>query len=109
MKDNFLYNNKLWEGHRMILPEMREKAVRSCGDCRFSVEIQGQEETRWGCVAGIPRYGSLERRVPRKIPVREVLGLAGREGLEEILLRGCPWSQACGLFRTRLSQGNRNT
>lgn len=101
-------DNKLWEGHRVILPEMREKAVRTCGECRFSIEIEGKTEKRWGCVRGIPRYGSLDRRVPLQIPVQEVLQLAGREGLEEILARGHPGDQACGGFLPRLSKKQRN-
>jgi hypothetical protein len=96
-------DNKLWEGHRMILPEMREKAVHTCGECRFSVEIEGQTESRWGCVVSIPRYGSLERRVPPKISVREVLRLVGRAGLEKVLAQGYPGDQACGRFLPRLS------
>jgi hypothetical protein len=36
------------------------------------------------------------RRVPAVIGVEEVLELAGREGLEEILKKGDPEATACG-------------
>ncbi|MDQ0285348.1 hypothetical protein J2Z49_000441 [Desulfofundulus luciae] len=98
-------DNKLWEGHRIILPEMREKAVHTCRDCCFLVEIQGRWESRPGCVAGIPRYGTLERRVPLKIHALDILKMAGREGLQAVLACGDPDSPACGLFRPRSSPG----
>ncbi|MDH7480275.1 MAG: hypothetical protein QHH02_09710 [Syntrophomonadaceae bacterium] len=94
-------DNRLWEGHRLILPEMREKAVRFCGECRFLVQVQGREEVRLGCVVSIPRYGTLQRRVPEVMRVEEVLHLAGWRGLKEILARGRPEAQACGLYRPR--------
>jgi len=94
-------NNKLWESHRLIVPEMREKAIRKCKECRFLVQIQGKREYRWGCAACIERYATLNCRVPRVIHVTEVLKLAGREGLSRVLERGNPDWQACGLFRSR--------
>ena len=54
--------NKLWDGHRIVLPEMREKAVHRCRECRFLAVIVGQEETRSGCVAGIASFGGLMRQ-----------------------------------------------
>lgn len=99
-------DNKLWEGHRLILPEMREKAVSFCGECRFLVQIQGREEARLGCVVSIPQYGTLQKRAPEKMHALEVLRLAGREGMEKILARGRPEAQACGLFKPR-NQGLR--
>jgi len=94
--------NKLWESHRLILPEMRERATRSCGDCRFFVEIQGREEIRRGCVAGIPIYGTLQKRVPRRLPVRDILAMVGRAGLDGILKCGEAGVQACGLFKEKI-------
>ncbi|MGD0153141.1 MAG: hypothetical protein ABSC17_05190 [Thermacetogeniaceae bacterium] len=96
--------NKLWEGHRIVLPEMREKAVHRCRECRFLVAIVGQEETRSGCVAGIAGFGELQRRVPEQIPLRELLHLAGRNGLQDVLTRGNPDTQACGRFQPRLKK-----
>jgi hypothetical protein len=96
------YNNKLWQGHRLILPEVREIAVNTCRDCRFFVEIQGKEEARWGCVVSVPRYGTLERRVPRQIHLLDISNDVGREGLEEILSHSYPEAQACGKFCNRV-------
>ncbi len=94
-----MYDNKLWDGHRIVLPEMREKAVGRCRQCRFLVSIDGQQETRLGCVAGIESFARLWRRVPEKIPLRELLDLAGKDGLQEILSRGNADAQVCGRFR----------
>lgn len=94
--------NKLWESHRIVLPEMREIIVSRCGECRFFVQIQGQEEIRCGCVAGIERYRRLHRRVPERIHVVELLKLAGKEGLQKILEHGDPEERACGMFLPRL-------
>jgi hypothetical protein len=96
--------NKLWESHRLMLPEMREKAVRYCRDCRFFVLVQGREEQRCGCVVSIPVYGALHRRVPGKIAAEVVLKLAGREGLQRVLAGGNPEDQACGLFRPGIKE-----
>ncbi|MGB9804029.1 MAG: hypothetical protein ACPLRU_07770 [Desulfofundulus sp.] len=90
--------NRLWESHRIILPEMRDRAIRKCTDCRFLVKIQGREEVRWGCVVGLPGYGSLQKTVPETLHVVEVLRVVGKEGLREVLSRGKPEAQACGLF-----------
>ncbi|NSW82768.1 MAG: hypothetical protein HPY90_05745 [Syntrophothermus sp.] len=84
-----------------MLPEMREKAAHTCGECRFFVEIQGREETRFGCVVSIPRYGSLERRVPQRIHALDIIRLVGKEGLMKIISRGCSLSQACSQFRQK--------
>ncbi len=96
-----MQHNKLWEGHRIVLSEMRDKAVHRCWECRFLVVIEGQSEARLGCIVSIDSFARLHRRVPERIPLREVLGLAGRDGLQEILDRGQPDAQACGLFRPR--------
>lgn len=96
------YNN-IWHGHRIILPEAREKDTKRCADCRFFIEIQGKEENRFGCVQGIEKYGKLYKRVPERIHVMEILRVQGSEGLQAILDRGDPEKQACGMFLPRLS------
>ncbi|WP_072867697.1 hypothetical protein [Desulfofundulus thermosubterraneus] len=96
--------SKFWN-RRLMLPEMREKAVHTCNDCRFLVRIQGREEVRWGCVAGLPEYGMLERRVPLQVHALDILKMAGREGLQAVLACGEPDSPACGLFRPRSLPG----
>ena len=91
--------NKLWDGHRIVLPEMREKAVHRCRECRFLVAIAGQEEIRQGCVAEITSFAALRRRVPEQTPLRDLLSLIGQEVLE----RNNPAAQACGRFQPRLN------
>lgn len=93
-------NNKLWEGHRVLLPEFREKAIGKCRECRYYVLIEGKEEVRSGCIEKF--QGLWSGNPPEKIHVREVLKAAGREGLEEILSRTNPNARACGYFRRRL-------
>ncbi|GAB6274342.1 MAG: hypothetical protein STSR0004_12050 [Peptococcaceae bacterium] len=91
--------NKLWESHRLILPEMREKTIKRCGNCQFFVPIQGKEEIRYGCVVSLPVYGTLQKRTPKVMHVIEILRMAGREGLDKIMENGDAQAQACGLFR----------
>ncbi|MFZ5634422.1 MAG: hypothetical protein ACOY40_16435 [Bacillota bacterium] len=94
--------NKLWEGHRLLIPELREKAVDTCRRCVFLVAVVGREETRPGCVAGIKKYGTLQKRVPREIHAAELIRQAGKDGLEEVISRGAdPGALACGLFRPK--------
>jgi hypothetical protein len=97
-----MYDNKLWEGHRIVLPEMREKAVHRCRECRFLVAIEGQSETRWGCIVGIGCFAGLQRRTPERILLRDLLRLINKDGLQEILDGGHPDAQACGRFQPRL-------
>lgn len=90
--------NVLWEKHRMMLPEMREKAVHRCKHCRFFVPIRGRRETRPGCVVHIKAYGNLEKRVPDVLPIMEIIKRVGLEGLEYSLKFNDPEAQSCGKF-----------
>ncbi len=92
--------SKLWN-RRLMLPEMREKTIHTCGECCFLVEIQGRWKSLPGCVAGIRCYRTLEKRVPLKIHALDILKMAGREGLRAALARGNPEHPACGFFRPR--------
>lgn len=91
-------NNTLWEKHRLYLPQMREKAIHRCQDCKFFVLVQGREELRPGCVAGIRAYASYERPVPGVVPVQEIMRLVGQEGLRQVLQGAHPEKQSCGRF-----------
>jgi len=93
--------NNLWESHRLILPEMRDVAARTCRECRFLVSVRGREETRPGCLAVIPCYAALRRRVPVQIHAVDILKLVGRDGLAEVLACGHPDDRACGRFLGR--------
>lgn len=96
-------NNKLWEGHRVILPEFREKIIYKCRDCRYLILIQGKKEVRRGCIV---KYKELWSRPPERIDVLVLLKLVRKEGLQEILSRGNPEAQSCGHFRRRLLPKN---
>ena len=93
--------NVLWEKHRIMLPEMREKAVYRCQHCLFWVPIQGRKETRYGCVADVKAYGNLEKRVPVVAPVLDIIKRVGLEGLERCLEKDDPRRQSCGKFRLK--------
>jgi hypothetical protein len=93
-------NNKLWKGHRVILPEFRERISSKCRDCRYYILIQGKDEVRQGC---IEKYKNLWSRPPEKIPVLVLLKLVGEEGLWEILNRGNASAHACGYFKRKLA------
>ncbi|ACA59283.1 conserved hypothetical protein [Candidatus Desulforudis audaxviator MP104C] len=93
--------NSLWESHRIVLPELCERAAKRCADCRFFVRIQGREEARWGCVAGLPGYGAPGKLIPESLPAAEVIRVAGKDGLLRAVSRGDPNAQACGLFLPR--------
>lgn len=92
-------NNKLWEGHRVILPEFRERVTSKCRDCRYFILIQGKDEMRQGC---IEKYKELRTRPPERIPVLVLLKLVGEEGLKDILNRGNANACACGYFQRKL-------
>lgn len=95
--------NKLWDGRRIVLPEMREKAVHRCRECRFLVAITGQEEIRRGCVAGITSFAALRRQIPEQILLRDLLNLVDRD----VLKRNNPPAQACGRFQPRLKENKK--
>jgi hypothetical protein len=91
-------DNKLWQGHRLVLPEARDVIIRQCYECRFFIAIHGARETRQGCVAEVRKYRTLSVRVPDVIHLAEVMKTEGRDGLAIILKKGDPLAQACGLF-----------
>jgi len=94
--------NKLWEGHRLFIPELRDKAVTTCRHCVFLVAVVGREETRPGCLTGVKEYGTLRKRVPEEIQAVALLRRLGKDGLQEALSRGSdPDALACGLFLPR--------
>jgi len=98
---DYYRKNFLYEGHRMLLPGLRDKIAQACAHCKFFVRVTGRNETRTGCAAQIPRYASLTRRVPGELDAAEVLKLVGREGLDRVLSTAGPHRQACGQFHPR--------
>ncbi|MTI86123.1 MAG: hypothetical protein FH756_20075 [Firmicutes bacterium] len=93
--------NVLWEKHRIFLPEMRKRAVHRCKHCKFFVQIKGKQEVRSGCVKNIKAYYNLEIRVPKVIPIMEIIKRVGLEGLEECLINNDPEAQSCGKFQSK--------
>lgn len=98
---DYYRKNFLYESHRLMLPELREKVIHTCSECKFFVKVVGRTETRSGCAALMPRYVNMARRVPRELDILEVLKTVGREGLEQVLHRASPHRQACGLFQPK--------
>lgn len=94
--------NKLWEGHRLLLPELREKVTSTCQRCLFLVKIAGRAESRPGCLVSIKEYSTLQKKVPREIQAINLLLQVGKDGLKEILEMGSnPDSMSCGLYRPK--------
>lgn len=98
---DYYRKNFLYESHRMLLPELRDKAAQTCAQCKFFVRVTGRNKTRNGCAAQIPRYAGLARTVPRELAAAEVLKLVGRDGLERVLSAAGPYRQACGQFHPK--------
>lgn len=99
--NDYYRKNFLYEGHRMLLPELRDKVAHTCVHCKFFIRVTGRTETRSGCAAQIPRYASLTRRVPRQLAAADILKLVGKEGLERVLSAAGPHRQACWQFHPR--------
>ncbi|NLI12978.1 hypothetical protein [Pelotomaculum propionicicum] len=95
---DYYRKNFLYESHRLMLPELRDKVSHTCSQCKYMFLIVGKTESRPGCAALIPQYAGLAKRVPGKLDVTEVLRLVGKEGLERVLAGFEPQRQACGMF-----------
>ncbi|BAF59678.1 hypothetical protein PTH_1497 [Pelotomaculum thermopropionicum SI] len=98
---DYYRKNFLYESHRLMLPELREKVVHTCSRCKFFITVVGRSEARPGCAALIPQYARTARRVPEKLDAAELLRVLGRDGLERVLAGAAPHRQACGLFQPR--------
>lgn len=98
---DYYRKNFLYEGHRMLLPELRDKVAHACAHCKFFVLVTGRNETRNGCAAQIPLYAGLTRRVPGQLDAAAVLKLVGKEGLERVLSASGSHRQACWQFHPR--------
>lgn len=95
---DYYRKNFLYEGHRLMLPELRDRVIHTCSGCKFLVQVVGGDEVRPGCAALIPRYASLARRVPAELNAVDVLKEVGREGLKRVTDGIAPHRQACGKF-----------
>lgn len=91
-------DNALYEGHRIILPGIRERAAATCRGCRFCVPIVGREETRPACLATLDIYLTGAKQVPEELKAVDFIWLAGREKLVEAVNKIGGSTQACGLY-----------
>ncbi|MGI9863062.1 hypothetical protein SDD30_16930 [Moorella naiadis] len=94
--------NALYEGHRLILPGIRDRATATCQGCLFCVPIIGREETRLVCLATLDLYLTGERRVPVELQVQDFIWLAGKEALTKAVAKVRPEKQACGFYCPRV-------
>lgn len=93
--------NALYEGHRLMLPGLKDRASATCQGCRFYVPILGREENKPVCLATLDLYLTGERRIPREIPARDFIWLAGKELLVKAVAKVRPQGQACGFYCQR--------
>jgi hypothetical protein len=101
---DYYRKNSLYEGHRLMLPELRDKVAHTCDRCKYYVIIAGKTEVRTGCAALIPCYSGLVKPVPGKLDAADVLKAVGRDGLERVLAGPGNHSQACGQFHPKRKQ-----
>lgn len=90
--------NALYEGHRIILPGIRDRATATCQGCRFCVPIVGREETRLACLATLDIYLTGTKRVPGELKAVDFIWQAGKEKLIEAINKIHAANQACGLY-----------
>lgn len=93
--------NALYEGHRLMMPGLRERATATCQGCRFYALILGREENKPACLATLDRYLSGERRVPDELLARDFIWLAGKEMLLKAVQKARLEKQACGFYCPR--------
>lgn len=98
---DYYRKNFLYEGHRIMLPELRDRVARTCPQCKFYVLITGKNEIRTGCAALIPQYAGLIKRAPGKLDVTDILKAVGKDGLERVLAGPGHHRQACGRFHPK--------
>lgn len=99
---NYYKNNFLFAGHRMVMPQAGEKFQHSCSQCKYFVNVIGQQETRRVCLARVEAYQSRSKRVPDNIEIVELILLLGKEALQKLLGEGGRHQMACGTFEQRI-------
>ncbi|WP_273483572.1 hypothetical protein [Desulforamulus ruminis] len=90
--------NTLYRGHRFIPPDAGEIYRNSCQDCKFFVNVVGQQETRRICVAEVKAYRSRAKRVPESIEILDLILMLGKEALERMIRKGQGQEVARGEF-----------
>lgn len=99
---NYYKNNFLYAGHRMVLPISGEKFRSSCNQCKYYVDVIGQQETRKVCLYGVKTYRTGNKRVPVNIEIIELIFLLGKEALQQMVSEGGQHQMACGDFEQRI-------
>ena len=59
---NYYKNDFLFAGHRMMMPQAGEKFKHACGQCKYYVNVIGQQENRRICLAGVKAYALARQR-----------------------------------------------
>lgn len=95
-------NNFLYAGHRMVLPVSGEKFRNSCSQCKYYVDVIGQQETRKVCLYGVKTYRSGSKKVPESIKIIDLIFTLGKEALKGMLNQGGQYQVACGNFEQRI-------
>ncbi|MCG9967607.1 hypothetical protein L9W92_06005 [Pelotomaculum terephthalicicum JT] len=103
---NYYRRNYLYSSHRLFIPESKQKAVNTCGKCRFYIIIIGREEKKMGCAALIPKYFAMKRKIPSEIDIGEFLKEIGKVGLQNAVTCCGEHLNACALFQPRNNPGS---
>lgn len=90
--------NALYEGHRLMLPGIKDRAAATCQGCRFFVPILGQEETRPACLATLDLYLTGEKRIPKELKAIDFILKAGKEILIKAVQKAKEERGACGYY-----------
>ncbi len=98
---NYYKNNFLFAGHQMMMPQAGEKFKHACGQCKYYVNVIGQQENRRICLAGVKAYRQRQKRVPESIDIVELMFLLGKEALQALASQG-DHNMACGTFELRM-------
>ena len=98
---DYYRRNFLYSSHRLYLPQGKERALRTCRECVFFINIAGRTEKRKGCAAMIPKFAGAVKRIPEQVDVVEVLREIGQVGLQECLSCCGEDLSACGFFQPR--------
>jgi len=98
---DYYRKNFLYEGHRMMLPELKDRVACTCPQCKFYILVVGKNEVKRGCAALMPQYVCFVKRVPEKLHVADILKMVGKGGLERVLAGPGHHHQSCSRFHPK--------
>ena len=93
---SYYKDNRLYRGHRIVLPEASHKLQSTCDGCKYFITVVGRDETRKVCVAGAKAFRTRAKRVPQEMNILDLIMLLGKEALEDMLNKGQRYQIACG-------------